>query len=358
MFLYTVLKPYGLQSIGQSLAVFSITGILVQMVMNAYRILAAPREQPIQKWRLVLTTIVLGAVITCLGMIEIPFIQWAAFVIEPRDVRHVFTKVAGELTELDVKPGDHVEAGQKLAVLHDPRLDDRKRELTMQLQVRQKVLEHATIMDDRAERALAEEGLDSVVDQLKELEEQMKNLVVLAPIAGTVIAPPREATPKMRQLKTHLVGWTGTPLDNKNAGAFLTERTRLLSIAPTETMQALMFLDQADRHDVYVGLEVGLKFDELPDRVFRGKISQIATAHSDYAPETMSVKHGGLLATTADREGKEQLQESAYQATVQLDESPELMRTNLRGTARFMAVKRSAFGWLWRYVRRTFHFKM
>ncbi len=358
MFLYTVLKPYGLQSIGQSLAVFSLSGIVIQMVVNTYQVLATPREHPIQKWRLGLTVIFLGGVIACLGTIEIPFIQWAAFVIEPRDVRHVFTKVPGELIELDVKPGDHVEAGQRLAVLHDPRLDDRKRQLAMQVELKEKELNHASIMDDRAERALAEEGLHSVNEQVKELNEQMKSLVVLAPIAGIIVEPPREATPKMRQLKTHLVGWTGTPLDNKNAGAFLTERTKLLSIAPTNTMQALMFLDQADRHDVSVGLEVGLKFDHLPDRIFRGKISQIATAHSDYAPETMAVKHGGLLATTSDSEGKEQLQESAYQATVLLEESPELLRTNLRGNARFMAVKRSAFSWLWRYVRRTFHFKM
>ena len=357
-FLYTVLKPYGLQSIGQSFAVFSVVGILTQMGTNTYQVLAAPREQPIKKWRVVMTMIFLGIVITVLGRIEIPFIQWAAFVIEPQEVRHVFTKVPGELVELDVKPGDHVEAGQQLAVLHDPNLDDRKSELLNQQKLRKATLDNAKKMNDRSERVLAEESLNSVNQQLNELEERIQNLVVRAPVAGTVVEPQREPAPKMKQQKAHLVGWTGTPLDAKNAGAFLTERTKLLSIAPSDTMQAILYLDQADRHDVYVGLEVGLKFDHLPDRIYRGKISQIATAHSDFAPETMAVKHGGLLATTSDREGREQLQESAYQATVLLEETPELMRTNLRGNARFMAVKRSAFGWLWRYVRRTFHFKM
>ncbi len=357
-FLYTVLKPYGLQSIGQSMAVFSVTGILVQMVTNTYRALSVPREKPIQKWRLAATAVVLGAVIAALGQIQIPFIQWAAFVIEPRDVQHVVTKVPGELIELNVKPGDHVEAGQKLAVLYDPRLDDSKRQLEMQLELKKTALKIARAGYNPGDEAMAQESLDSVNDQLRELNEQMKNLVVLAPISGTVVEPPREPAPKMHQLKTRLVGWTGTPLQEKNKGAFLAERTKLLSIAPSEAMQAILYLNQADRHDVALGMQVALKFDHLPDRIFRGTIIQLATAHSDYAPETMAVKNGGLLATTSDREGREQLQEAAYQATVLIDESPELLRNNLRGNARFMAANRSAFGWLWRYIRRTFHFKM
>jgi putative peptide zinc metalloprotease protein len=358
MFLYTVLKPYGLQSIGQSLAFFSVAGILVQMIMNVYQTLTAPRDRPIQKWRLALTTIILGIVMGCLGRIEIPFIQWAPFIIEPNEVQHVFTKVPGELLELNVKAGDHVEKDQQLAVLYDSRLDLLKCQLLMQRELRTKSLRHATVIDDRRERALAEEALNSVNEQLQELNEQLKHLVILAPIAGTIIEPPREPAPKMSQLKTHLTGWTGTPLDKKNLGAFLLEKTRVLSIAPNDAMRAILYLDQADRHDVYVGLEVGLKFDHLPDRVFRGKIVQIATAHTDFVPETMATKNGGLLATTTNGEGKEQLQEAAYQATVMLDESPELMKSNLRGNARFMAVKRSAFEWMWRYIRRTFHFKM
>ena len=358
MFLYTVLKPYGLQSLGQSMAVFSIAGIMVQMITTSYQMLSAPREKPIQKWRLAVAAVVLGSLIAVLGQIEIPFIQWAAFITEPRDVRHVMTKVPGELVELNVKQGDRVEAGQQLAVLHDPRLNDAKHRLTVQKQLHEQTLHNAWATESPSDQAMAEEALKSVNEQLDELAERMKNLVIVAPISGTVVAPPRRPTPKLEQMKSRLVGWTGTPLDPKNSSAFLEERTELLSIAPSDTMQAIMYIDQADRHDIQVGMKVGLKFDHLPNRVFRGEIAKIATAHSDVAPDAMAVKNGGLLATTSDREGREQLQQSAYQATVLLDESPELLRTNLRGNARFMAANRSAFGWLWRYVRRTFHFKM
>ena len=358
MFLYTVLKPYGLQSLGQSMAVFSVVGIVVQMVIGTSQLMMTPREKPIQKWRVAISGIVLVAILIPLGMVPIPFIQWAAFIVEPVNVRHVVTKVPGELMEVDVRPGDHVRKGERLVVLRDARLEDAQRRLIVQKQIQETAINNAWAIDDRAEMMMAEESLQSVNQQLKELNDQMKNLIVVAPDAGTIVAPPRREAPTLDQTKTRLHGWTGTPLDEKNRGAFLEERTELLSIAPSPLMHAILYLDQADRHDVYEGLDVGLKFEHLPNRVFRGKISQIATAHSDFAPEIMSVRNGGLLATTADREGRQQLQEAAYQATVLLSDSPDLLKPNLRGTARFTAANRSAFGWVWRYIRRTFHFKM
>ncbi len=358
MFLYTVLKPYGLQSLGQSMAFFSISGIMIQMTIGAYQLLSAPREKPIQKWRLALSAAVMMALIIPLGMIEVPFIQWAAFRIEPDQVQHIVTKVPGELKKLHKFPGDIVKKGDLLAELSDPLLEESQRRLTMQKDIQLTVKQNAQIIDDHSEMEMADKILDSIIKQQDELDKKMAHLMVQSPIAGTVVAPPRHPTPKLQQAKVRLGSWTGTPLDKKNQGAFLEDRTELMSIAPNHRVQALLYLDQADRNDVSAQTDVGLMFDHLPGRVFRGKITNIASAHTDFVPPNMATKNGGLLATTSDRDGREQLQESAYEATIVLDEAPDLLLTNLRGTARFMAVNRSTFGWMWRYVRRTFHFKM
>ncbi len=358
MFLYTVLKPYGLQSIGQTLATVSVFGVVWGLGMRTYQLFATSRQQPIKKWRVALSATVLLAAIAALGMIPIPWFGSAAFVIEPRGVQHVLTKVPGELIALHVRPGDRVSKGELLAELFDPKLEDRAQQLHVAGEVQRKAIHLARVSDDSAERAMAEASLRSVEQQLEELDQQRKHLRIVAPLAGTIVAPPRHPAPKMEQLRTRLVGWTGTPLDAKNAGSILDERTHLLSIAPTDTMQALLHLDQANRHEVQEGMPVRLKFDHLPDRVYRGTISQIATAQSDFAPDTLSVKHGGSLATVTDRDGREQLEDASYQATVFLDETPALLKPNLRGNAHFPAPQRSAFGWLWRYIRRTFHFRM
>lgn len=356
-FLYTVLKPYGLQSIGQSLAVFSVVGIVVKMIMSLYRALSTPRRTPIKRWRLAFSLLVLAAVIAGLGTIQIPLIGSAPFVIEPRDVRHVVTRIAGELEELHVHPGDRVKAGDLLARLSDPKLVDRQQELFIQRELHLKSIQLAKALDDASSQALAEESLQTVERQLNELASQMGNLTINAPIAGVIIAPPRVTPPKLEQRRNRLVGWTGTPLDQKNKRCVLEERTHLLSIAPTSGVKAILYFNQSDRHEISEGLNIGLKFDHLPDRVFRGVISEIATAHTDFAPESLSVKHGGLLSTVTDREGKEHLEDAAYQATVLLDDSPELMKPNLRGNARFIATRRSAIAWIWKYIRMTFHFR-
>lgn len=356
--LYSVLKPYGLQSIGQSLAIVSIVGILVRMIVNAYRLATVSRQTSISRWRLAVSVFLFLGGIVGLGTIPIPLIGSAPFMIEPRDVRHVITKVPSELNELYVQPGDSVEAGALLAVLANPQLEDRRHELQIQWDLQEKAIHLANALDDSASRVLAEESLQTVERQLRELATQLEHLRITSPVAGVVVAPLRQPYPKLEQMRTRLVGWAGTPLDLKNAGCILEERTHLLSIAPNDGMQAILYFDQSDRHEVFAGLDIGLKFEHLPGQVFRGTISQIATAHADFAPENLSVKHGGLLSTVTDSQGKEQLHDAAYKATVTLNESVDLMLPNLRGNARFIATRRSAFAWLWRYIRRNFHFRM
>jgi putative peptide zinc metalloprotease protein len=358
-FLYTVLRPYGLQSIGQMLAATSIFGILIRLTMSIYRLATTPRQEPIQRWRLWTTALLLVGMAIGLGMVRIPLFGSAAFVIEPRDVHHVYTKVPGELSELRVRPGSSVQEGDLLATLSDPKLEDRKLELSEQRQLQLKAIQQALALDDPPSRALAEEALQTVDRQIAELTAHMQYLSVVAPVAGTVVAPPRMPSPNLEQRRTHLFGWTDTPLEPRNANCYLEERTHLLSVAPSADVQAILYLDQSHRHDIYVGQSVALKFDHLPRQVFRGRITQIAAAHADIAPDHLSVKHGGLLSTVTDREGKEKLQDAAYQATVILDRVPEdELKSNLRGNARFVTVRRSIFSWVWRSTRRMLHFTL
>jgi putative peptide zinc metalloprotease protein len=357
-FLYTVLKPYGLQSIGQMLAAASIVGILIRLAMTIYRLATTPRQEPIKYWRLWTAGLLFALIATGLGVIPIPLFGSAAFVIEPRGVQHIYTKIAGELTEVRVRPGEVVKAGDLLAILAEPKLEDRKLELSVQRQLHLKTIQQALASDDPPARVLAEEALQTVDRQIAELMTHMEHLSVTAPVAGTVVAPPRMPSPKLEQQRTHLFGWTDSPLDPKNSHCFLEERTHLLSIAPTTDIQAIMYLNQSHRHDIYVGQNVALKFDHLPRQVFRGKITQIAAAHADVAPNHLSVKHGGLLSTVTDREGKEMLQEAAYQATVVFNQPPGDLKSNLRGNARFVTSRRAVFSWIWRSARRMLHFTL
>ena len=147
-------------------------------------------------------------------------------------------------------------------------------------------------------------------------------------------------------------------MDPKNAGCFLEERTHLLSIAPSDRLQAIVLVDQGDRNDMYVDQDVELKFQHLPDRTYKGKIADISKRYLEYAPGQLSNKLGGELATVTDSQGRERLQSIVYQATVLLESDAKLLKPGMRGQTRFSVDWRSAGDWLWRYIRRTFHFRL
>jgi putative peptide zinc metalloprotease protein len=103
---------------------------------------------------------------------------------------------------------------------------------------------------------------------------------------------------------------------------------------------------------------VQIKLEHLADQTYYGKIEKISERESEIAPETLSNKAGGELSTVTDKQGHERLTSSAYQATVRLDGDTALLRPGMRGRARVTVARRSAVGWIWRYFRRTFHFRL
>ena len=138
----------------------------------------------------------------------------------------------------------------------------------------------------------------------------------------------------------------------------LEPRVHILSIAPDDRYQAVLVVDQADRNDIRVGGEVRIKLDDLPDKVFKGTVAEIGERHLELAPQPLTNKAGGDLPTVTDKEGRERLTSIAYQATVLLDEDAKLLKSGMRGRARFLVAKRSLGDWAWRYIRQTLNFRI
>ena len=104
--------------------------------------------------------------------------------------------------------------------------------------------------------------------------------------------------------------------------------------------------------------KIRLKLDHLPHQVYYGKVAAISSLPVEFAPPALSNKSGGDLATVTDDQGREKLESIAYQATVILDQDTHLLKSGLRGRAKFLIARRSAWDWTWRYLRRTFHFRL
>jgi putative peptide zinc metalloprotease protein len=358
LFFYTFLKPYKLQSIGIILAVFSASMIVVNLIVNIYRIISAPRIEPMSYPKVALTTIAAVGLVTAILMVPVPWYVEAPLVIEPHNVRHVYTGVGGLVAEPTVQPGDRVETDQVLARLSDPKMEEDYRKLKVQRQVQKTERDTYMAIPDLTQARLAEERLESIDKQLADYEHQFAQLTIRAPCDGVVIAPPVVPEPKLDVTRTQLPRWRGTPLEERNLGCFLEPRTHLCSIAPDDQFQAVMLIDQTARNDVAVGEKVRLKLDHLPDQTYYGQVIEISLGHEDFAPAALSNKQGGGAPTVTDAQGRERLTSAAYQATAPIDEKAQLLRAGMRGRARVTVATRSPGQWIWRSLRRTFHFML
>lgn len=357
-FLYQVLKPWRLESLGGTLAVFSMGGMAVGAGWKFTQMVRTPRDRPLSRGRIIVTTLLLVAALGGILLIPVPIYVEAPFTVQPRDVRHVSAMQPGVLREVLVQPGDRVQAGQVLARLTNEELEDRRRELDLELQLQRTKVESFDAIGSPAEKALAQQHVESLDQQIAELDAQLAQLTLRAPAAGRVIAPPAQPEAPRGVDAGELPKWHGTPLLPENRGMSIPPRTHFCSLAPGGEFEAVLLVDQLDRNDLRPGDGIRLKFDHLPQRVFDGVIRHLSPRQQDFAPPQLSSQSGGTLSTTPDDEGRQRLSSLAYEATVDFPQSGELLQTGYRGRARKVLTHRPLGAWAYRWVRRTLYFRL
>jgi putative peptide zinc metalloprotease protein len=370
LFLYTVLKPYGLQSIGATLAFVSVSTIVGNMGHNLYKMISTPRIEPMSKPKIFTTLGVVTIVfISCLA-IPMPLHIEATFILEPLDVEHIYNKTPGQIVDFEANPGEWVTEGDIIVELSNPEMEDEKRSLILKRDLQEIQRDTQLKLGNTSQMVVADEHKAALELQIAEVQRQLDDLKIPVPVSGRVVAPPRVAAPGLDTTRRQLSGWNGTPLHEKNVGAVVEERTHLVSIAPSDHFQAIVLIDQSDRNELIhkddfaerlaktESQTIELKFDHLPALTYEGTVEHVSKNTMDYVPELLSNKLGGELATVTDGQGRERLASPVYQATVRVTNDVELLRTGMRGKARFLVEERTAGQWLWRYIRQTFHFRL
>jgi putative peptide zinc metalloprotease protein len=331
---------------------------LISLVGSVVKIIRMPRTEPMSQVKVAVTLGLLGLLVAGGTLIPFPWFTQAPFVIEPIDVQHVYAITPGAVLRAHVQPGDIVAAEDLLMELENPQLEDEVRALTVRRDAQATVPVMYEKVDDPVNRAFAAEELRELDRQLAQAIRQREQLVLRAPVAGVVVAPPFVREPTLTVLKERLPAWHGTPLDPRNVGAALEERTHICSIAPVESFRAVLLIDQADRDDLIVGRSVRMKLEHLPHLKLTGRVVEISDRHREFAPPALSNKYGGQLPTVSDSQGREKLTSIVYQAIVEVELDHSLLRSGMRGTARFVIARRSAAMWIWRALRQTFHFRL
>jgi putative peptide zinc metalloprotease protein len=305
-------------------------------------------------WALGLT----AAVGVALCSVPLPSRVAALVVLEPEDPHQVYVSVPGTLVAA-VAAGTSVEPGETLGQLESLQLQMQIEGLSGRCNQQRLHLENLQyrLLEDPSvgpQIPAAREALADMEERLRRRQRDQQQLTLTAPAAGTVLPPPeadgRPDSPG--QLQT----WSGNPLKQRNLGCHLTTGTLFCLVADPAHLEAVLFVDQSDLALIRQGQRVEVQLDELPDEVLGGVITEIAKADLKVVPRELA--GGGGLAVRIGEGGVAVPLETSYQARVQLDRHDHTLLTGTRGRAK-VSVDPRPLGWrLYRYLRRTFRFRL
>jgi putative peptide zinc metalloprotease protein len=357
-FLYNVLKPYGLKNLGLAMGLFSAAMLVGNIVNQICRIIRESHMKRISYPKVLTTCLVLFGLGCGAWFVPLPLRQEAPLLIEPRCIEHVYTRTAGTLLRVHVRPGQRVRRGEVLARLSDVdgQVEYEKMKTARKVQEIEVTLQR--FLDNPAQQQLATGTLNAIEEQIEQYEQRLSQLLIVAPCDGVVVAPPRVPDSSQDAAEARLNGWSGMPLDVQNRGSWISSGTHLMSVAPSEKFEAVLLVDQAHRNDVFLKQRVVIKLDQRPGKVFRGKIVKVSQRPRSIAPKALSIKFGSDMPTVTDAQGREELSRIAYEAVVYLDEPGEHLLAGSRGKARFAVKRRTAGQWAWRWLNETIRFRM
>jgi putative peptide zinc metalloprotease protein len=363
LFLINVLKPYGLQSVGRTIAYAGLIGMVVQPIWATIKFFRTPgRASKMKRKNLTTTGIVAAAAVALVAFLPLPFHVDCAVDIEPLNASQVFAMVPGRLVSWHKRPGEPVKPGEPIAELEsfDVRLQQTKMRSEFELaELRYNEINGLKHDDPQALNQIqtAWELKESKERVMKQADERAKMLTVKANSEGVILPPPPKP-PSKQSAKEQLPSWTGNPFDRINEQAYFAESDLLCLIGDPEKMEAVLVVDQADVDLIKVEDKADIKIDSAKLETFSGEIAQISEMDMKVTPEQLARQVGGGLDTEMDASGRLKPVSTSYQARVPLKDVKVPLRAGYRGQAKIYVGWRS-LGWrLYRFLSKTFSFEM
>jgi putative peptide zinc metalloprotease protein len=230
------------------------------------------------RWKMTRTQgAVLAGVALLLFIPPFPSRVTSDFILEPASSAQIRAQVSGELTDLRVRGGDLVAAGETLAVLKNPALQSDQALLQSQLALAESTLREAELRNSQPDIARASAEQTRLAGEFSIASAKVADLTVKAPIDGTFVT-------------------SGTPLHN---GEFLAEGQELARIANRSAMRARILVRDYELEDTAVGAPVRLKVVPHPFRTFHGIVSKIlpAAALDQPVSQTIDLERQGQKVT-------------------------------------------------------------
>ena len=169
--------------------------------------------------------------------------------------------------------------------------------------------------------------------QIRHLQEQLRLTEVTSPAAGIVTTPSRQ----LQAMKLQAVA----------------KGDLIAKVQDSKLIKAEIAVSEKEIADVRTGHTVALKVRAFPERVFPGKVTDIATTAGDggASPPSASASKSGLL---PDASGASTQPANTILVTTEIDNADGLLKPGMTGMAKIYCGKRQIISLMMRRLSRTF----
>jgi putative peptide zinc metalloprotease protein len=327
MLFHHLLKPYGLAWLGDWIGVGALISMLLVPGMSFFtKQLTANRTAARSSRR---PWVILGVVLLLAALLlQMP---WQVYVerpamMQPVNGEFVRAEVPGRLSEIRVKAGQQVKAGDVIAVLSSPSLTADVRTAELRLQRVQRELDLTIGSEAPAAFRQVQSQLAQAKLELDEAQRLTSRLTLRASRAGWVITPDLE----------------------RLAAGSLRAGDALCEIVPLDPIQIFIPLNERQARYIQAGQSVDLRVPAVPEKMFQGRvIEDRKTAPARELPPNLVATLGGDLAAQPDAEGRLKPLETTYGVLVSLPNADHSLRPGMTGTVRIHGPSQPLHRVLW-----------
>lgn len=322
LFMAPHLKPFGLEGLANWFSALALTSWVVMPLIAYYKSLGLKREdwKPAGRLRRLasICLVVFGIFgAACFLPVELTIKRaGAVHLAEPDEVR---SEIPGFIEAIFVKEGEHVAAGQKVAVLRNREVEHTLFATEARFKIAEAEVQRAVGLDKPAELKQAQSVRAALEARLKDARHDVENLTLRSKTGGTVLT---------RDLNSRI----GLPLKTNEV---------LCEIAQLNPMRIKVALGEKQVRYVKKGQRVELKTEAYPSRTIHGTIAdEPIMFFAGELPKAFSAQRLGDVPTYIDAEGREMAIERTFEAVVEVDNREGLLRPGMTGRGKIFAGKK------------------
>lgn len=288
--LYQLAKPYGLQPIVVIFGVLILSHRIAGVGQTAVATLVSlNRRNQFRVWRFGIATALAASVVIFVALLEFPRQIRVPCIIEPGESTAVYVSSPGRVQFANVAAGEYVTKETRIAVMQNRELEREVLKLQGQYEKQKMRIElliqrQSRDPDVAAEIPTARAALLDYEAQLKNKQADLSRLTLLAPQSGVIL--PIEYEESILN-ETEEFRYDGNTLEAQNEGAWLESGTKLCIVADQNSIDAVLYVDQAEAVLLKIGKDVSVATNHFPGKKMVGEIIEISAEPLSIVPPVL-----------------------------------------------------------------------